>query len=1021
VGNQTISGPTQTAIEGASNEWAPRPFVARSTRFAIHVFPYVVGFTFAVLAGRFYPPEYLDVNRIVWFVVVAFLSTLLMVPSDRLVRRLIPMTSLLTVALGFPDAAPSRFKVAMRSATTAQVRRRIEAALAADVVEADLDRNQYLLDLIATLTRHDRLTRGHSERVRAYATLIGEELRLSKQEHQKLHWSALLHDIGKLDVPSEILNKEGRPNEDEWTILQNHPSAAERYLAPLSGWLGEWGKAATEHHLRWDGRGYPSDLGGTDISFAGRIVAIADAYDVMTSARSYKKPMSAADARVELLRCAGGQFDPNLVRSFLNIGLGRVRLAGGALTSLPALVTTVLGGFASNGGRVLMATAAVTTGAAAAPLMGIAVTEPVEIVAEFAPMNDVVAATPTPPAVPTETIPAVIPYVAVLTSPTPTPTPAAAESPLFDYALEAPTVSAAVPAIVVPATATPVASVTPTVVATPSPTRTPAVFDLAGPLVAAPEQEPTPLVPTKSVVAATAVPTSTPIASAIVEPLPTEVPAPDPTPTSTPTPTTVPTTTPTAGPVPTATLIPLATAVPTGTPLPTATSTPVPAATPTPLPEPCPELVGCPLAVGDAYMLTSNERVNLHVLDNDLTQGGSALDEDSLEIIDFPENDQDDILAVHDGHVHYQAGSTYVGSDSLTYQICNEDGLCDTATALITVTEDADPPALCQDFATPTALVSFDQKRRNARMLDGQHYAGPDIYVYLFAAVPASTQQVAFYFDDPDLSGSPLMVDDSCTYDATVDGAGGQPTRAIPSSYLGNGVHSLTIEVLNADNSTTVSTAYFEVFVTGNQLPPAQGTDCEDVRNGDSSPGDDADLTNCQFGGLNIDGHEWRYVNAAGVTLTNGSARGATFEEINLTGANFAGSDLYQSIFFNAGAEGASFEGASLAGVSFTQVGLTGASFSNAALSQASFTNVGADGASFQNADLTNAVFDQAGLVDASLRDANIDGIELRGTNLANADLTGATGTPAVVIDMNFDNTTCPDGSIVNDAAGCWA
>ena len=329
-----------------------------------------------------------------------------------------------------------------RGATTAQVRRRIDAALKADVVEADLDRNQYLLDLVSMLTRHDRLTRGHSERVRAYSTLMGEELRLSKSEQQKLYWAALLHDIGKLDVPSAILNKNGRPDKDEWTVLQSHPAAAERYLAPLHGWLGDWANAATEHHLRWDGKGYPTDLGGTDISFAGRVVAIADAYDVMTSARSYKKAMSAADARVELSRCAGGQFDPHLVRAFLNIGLGRVRIAGGVLASLPALINAVLGGLATNGGRVLLATSAVTGGVAAAPLVDIVPPAPVEIVVE-APAVDpaavlaVATATPTPVPTPTtmQVASAAAPVIVVPATSTPVPTELPDDS-LFDFELE---------------------------------------------------------------------------------------------------------------------------------------------------------------------------------------------------------------------------------------------------------------------------------------------------------------------------------------------------------------------------------------------------------------------------------------------------------------------------------------------------------------------------------------------------------------------------------------------------------
>ena len=301
MSRQTIEGPTQSAVVGASKEWAPRPFVAGVTRFGIFLFPYVVGFGAAVLISRWFPASRFGVSTFVWWLVVAVVSTALMVPADRFIRRLVPMTGLLTVALAFPDAAPSRFKSAMRSTTTAQMRRRVQEAVDNATPGAGLDRNQYMLDLVAVLTQHDRMTRGHSERVRAYSSLIGEQIRLSKADQQKLYWAALLHDIGKMDVPYEILNKTSRPDETEWGILQTHPAAAVRYLAPLQGWLGEWARAADEHHLRWDGKGYPSNTGGTDISLAGRIVAIADAYDVMTSARSYKPGMDPADARVEFL------------------------------------------------------------------------------------------------------------------------------------------------------------------------------------------------------------------------------------------------------------------------------------------------------------------------------------------------------------------------------------------------------------------------------------------------------------------------------------------------------------------------------------------------------------------------------------------------------------------------------------------------------------------------------------------------------------------------------------------------
>ena len=142
-------------------------------------------------------------------------------------------------------------------------------------------------------------------------------------DRDRLQWACLLHDIGKLAVPAHILSKAGRPDDEEWAILKRHPAVGGEIVDSLAPWLGEWGRAASEHHERWDGKGYPRALAGEQISLAGRIVAVADAYDVITSTRSYKKPMSAEAARRELVRCAGTQFDPTVVRAFLNVSLGR--------------------------------------------------------------------------------------------------------------------------------------------------------------------------------------------------------------------------------------------------------------------------------------------------------------------------------------------------------------------------------------------------------------------------------------------------------------------------------------------------------------------------------------------------------------------------------------------------------------------------------------------------------------------------------------------------------------------------
>lgn len=179
--------------------------------------------------------------------------------------------------------------------------------------------------LAASLSRHDRATRGHSERVRALTDMIANELNLAELDRDRLRWSALLHDVGKLTVHPETLNKLGQLTEEELEQLRSHPLEGRRLISPLSSWLGEWSLAIEQHHESFDGNGYPFGLSGSKISLAARIVAVADAFDVMTSGRSYKKALSTKAARKELTRCAGSQFDPVIVRAFLDFSLGRLR------------------------------------------------------------------------------------------------------------------------------------------------------------------------------------------------------------------------------------------------------------------------------------------------------------------------------------------------------------------------------------------------------------------------------------------------------------------------------------------------------------------------------------------------------------------------------------------------------------------------------------------------------------------------------------------------------------------------
>ena len=142
-------------------------------------------------------------------------------------------------------------------------------------------------------------------------------------------------------MSGEILRKPGRPTEAEWEQLKRHPLLGERLVGPMGAWLGGWSNAVGYHHERWDGKGYPRGVGGDEIPLAGRIVAIADVFDVITSARSYKAAGAATAGREEIARCAGTQFDPRVVRAFLNVSLGRMRLVMGPLSWLAH--TPVLG------------------------------------------------------------------------------------------------------------------------------------------------------------------------------------------------------------------------------------------------------------------------------------------------------------------------------------------------------------------------------------------------------------------------------------------------------------------------------------------------------------------------------------------------------------------------------------------------------------------------------------------------------------------------------------------------------
>ncbi|MCP3855238.1 MAG: HD domain-containing protein [Actinomycetia bacterium] len=312
----------------AHTKWEARPRLARGLRLTLVVAPFIASIAVCFVIGRVMPPSRVGLHWAPWWIGLISLSVMTIRSTERLGRRLLPFAALLDLTMVLPDRTPKRFSVAIRATSTKALAREMEAGDHHDDQVAVVER---FLALVTAIGNHDRRTRGHSERVRAYSDILAEELGLSSGDREQLRWAALVHDAGKLDVPSDILDKAGAPDDAEWDQLRQHPVSARVHLEPLRPWLGEWIRCGWEHHERWDGTGYPARLTGSDLHVGSRIVAVADAYDVMTSVRSYKKSLPASTARQEIARNAGSQFDPEVARALMSASIGDLRKVTGPL------------------------------------------------------------------------------------------------------------------------------------------------------------------------------------------------------------------------------------------------------------------------------------------------------------------------------------------------------------------------------------------------------------------------------------------------------------------------------------------------------------------------------------------------------------------------------------------------------------------------------------------------------------------------------------------------------------------
>jgi len=168
------------------------------------------------------------------------------------------------------------------------------------------------------LDAKDTYTHGHSHRVTMYSLILAKELGFGEEQLEEIETAGLLHDIGKIGIPEDILCKPGKLTDEEYDIIKQHAPGGKKILNTIPG-LRNISLWVSCHHERWNGTGYPCGIKEEEIPLPARILAVADTYDAMTSNRSYRKGLPHEVAVEEIKNCAGTQFDPSIIEVFLNI------------------------------------------------------------------------------------------------------------------------------------------------------------------------------------------------------------------------------------------------------------------------------------------------------------------------------------------------------------------------------------------------------------------------------------------------------------------------------------------------------------------------------------------------------------------------------------------------------------------------------------------------------------------------------------------------------------------------------
>ena len=177
---------------------------------------------------------------------------------------------------------------------------------------------QSISTIANTIDAKDEDTIGHSKRVAQYSKMMATRMGFDKNETARIYQTALLHDVGKIGIPDDILKKKGKLSDEEYATIKTHTTIGAEILSSITS-IENITSGARYHHERYDGKGYPEGLKGEDIPIIGRIIAVADVYDALMSRRCYKESMSRKDVLNEIEKGKGTQFDPEIVSMFVQI------------------------------------------------------------------------------------------------------------------------------------------------------------------------------------------------------------------------------------------------------------------------------------------------------------------------------------------------------------------------------------------------------------------------------------------------------------------------------------------------------------------------------------------------------------------------------------------------------------------------------------------------------------------------------------------------------------------------------